>query len=187
MMGTMGKMAALAAEPGEDAFRKLFRFYRQSRPGTADLGAVIDFTQASPARGTCPKVLSSPLSVSSVSEQDACRAGLQPVSKWKAYGLEGYPGFIFIPNPFLPGYQRHWVKQCLKLYSRKPNVCNLDKHMVAEEIPDLWGQSQELLRHIQLITTRLSLQTWLTSQNKWLPHVDFRTSKLRLESSITTD
>ncbi|XP_074145984.1 nucleic acid dioxygenase ALKBH1 isoform X1 [Sminthopsis crassicaudata] len=147
MMGTMGKMAALAAEPGEDAFRKLFRFYRQSRPGTADLGGVIDFAQASPARGTCHKVLRSPLSVSSVSEQDACRAGLQPVSKWKAYGLEGYPGFIFIPNPFLPGYQRHWVKQCLKLYSKKPNVCNLDKHMVAEEIPDLWGQSQELLRN----------------------------------------
>nr|XP_020841824.1 nucleic acid dioxygenase ALKBH1 isoform X2 [Phascolarctos cinereus] len=56
-------------------------------------------------------------------------------------------GFIFIPNPFLPGYQRHWVKQCLKLYSQKPNVCNLDKHLVAEETRDLWGQSQELLRN----------------------------------------
>ncbi|XP_027700520.1 nucleic acid dioxygenase ALKBH1 [Vombatus ursinus] len=147
MMGTMGKMAALAAEPGEDAFRKLFRFYRQSRPGTADLGQVIDFSQASSTRDIGHKVFRSPLSVSSVSEQDACRAGLQPVNKWKAYGLEGYPGFIFIPNPFLPGYQRHWVKQCLKLYSRKPNVCNLDKHVVAEETRDLWGQSQELLRN----------------------------------------
>ncbi|XP_001373939.2 nucleic acid dioxygenase ALKBH1 [Monodelphis domestica] len=150
MMGTMGKMAALAADPREDAFRKLFRFYRQCRPGTADLRGVIDFTQALPAPGCgygAHKVFRSPLSVSSVSEQDACRAGLQPVSKWKAYGLEGYPGFIFIPNPFLPGYQRHWVKQCLKLYSRKPNVCNLDKHMVPEETRDLWGQSQELLRN----------------------------------------
>lgn len=55
-------------------------------------------------------------------------------------------GFIFIPNPFLPGYQWHWVKQCLKLYSQKPNVCNLDKHMTKEETRDLWEQSKEFLR-----------------------------------------
>lgn len=55
-------------------------------------------------------------------------------------------GFIFIPNPFLPGYQWHWVKQCLKLYSQKPNVCNLDKHMAKEETRDLWEQSKEFLR-----------------------------------------
>ncbi|XP_006864825.1 PREDICTED: alkylated DNA repair protein alkB homolog 1 [Chrysochloris asiatica] len=152
----MGKMAAvlgsavtLAAEPGEDAFRKLFRFYRQSRPGTADLGAVIDFSAAHTARGAGPgahKVVRTQLNVSSVSEHDAHRAGLQPVSKWQAYGLEGYPGFIFIPNPFLPGYQWHWVKQCLKLYPQKPNVCSLDKHMTKEETQDLWEQSKEFLR-----------------------------------------
>lgn len=57
----MGKMAAavgpvvtLATEPGEDAFRKLFRFYRQSRPGTADLGGVIDFSAAQAGRSTDP-------------------------------------------------------------------------------------------------------------------------------------
>ncbi|XP_021567498.1 nucleic acid dioxygenase ALKBH1 [Carlito syrichta] len=149
MAAAVGSVATLATEPGEDAFRKLFRFYRQSRPGTADLGGVIDFSAAHAARGSGPgahKVVRSPLSVSSVSEHDAHRAGLQPVSKWRAYGLEGYPGFIFIPNPFLPGYQWHWVKQCLKLYSRKPNVCNLDKHMTKEETQDLWEQSKEILR-----------------------------------------
>ncbi|TKC41243.1 hypothetical protein EI555_011460, partial [Monodon monoceros] len=143
-MGEMGKMAAavgsvatLAAEPGEDAFRKLFRFYRQSRPGTVDLGGVIDFSVAHAARGTGPgahKVVKSHLNVSSVSDHDAYRAGLQPVSKWRAYGLQGYPG-----------YQWHWVKQCLKLYSQKPNVCNLDKHMTTEETQDLWEQSKEFL------------------------------------------
>ncbi|XP_032764110.1 nucleic acid dioxygenase ALKBH1 [Rattus rattus] len=152
----MGKMAAavvsltsLATEPKEDAFRKLFRFYRQSRPGTADLGAVIDFSEAhlaqSPKPGV-PKVVRFPLNVSSVTEHDTSRAGLQPVSKWQAYGLEGYPGFIFIPNPFLPGCQWHWIKQCLKLYSQKPNVCNLDKHMTKEETQGLWEQSKEFLR-----------------------------------------
>ncbi|KAM5243812.1 nucleic acid dioxygenase ALKBH1 isoform 1-T1 [Hipposideros larvatus] len=150
MAAAMGSVATLATEPGEDAFRKLFRFYRQNRPGNADLGEVIDFSAAHAARGTGPgahKVVRSQLSVSSVSDHDAHRAGLQPVSKWRAYGLEGYPGFIFIPNPFLPGYQWHWVKQCLKLYSQKPNVCNLDKHMAKEETQDLWEQSKEFLRY----------------------------------------
>ncbi|XP_037066650.1 nucleic acid dioxygenase ALKBH1-like isoform X2 [Peromyscus leucopus] len=152
----MGKMAAavaslatLAAEPREDAFRKLFRFYRQSRRGTADLGAVIDFSTAHEAPGPrpgVPKVVRFHLNVSSVTEQEACRAGLKPVSQWRAYGLEGYPGFIFIPNPFLPGCQRHWIKQCLKLYSQKPNVCNLDKHMPKEETQSPWEQSKEFLR-----------------------------------------
>lgn len=60
--------------------------------------------------------------------------------------LHLFVGFIFIPNPFLPGCQWHWVKQCLKLYSQKPNVCNLDKHMTKEETQSLWEQSKEFLR-----------------------------------------
>uniref|UniRef100_A0ABI7XX89 Nucleic acid dioxygenase ALKBH1 n=1 Tax=Felis catus TaxID=9685 RepID=A0ABI7XX89_FELCA len=94
MAAALGSVVTLAAEPGEDAFRKLFRFYRQSRPDSADLGAVIDFSAAHTARGTGPdarKVIRSQLSVSSVSDHDAHRAGLQPVSKWQAYGLQGYP------------------------------------------------------------------------------------------------
>ncbi|KAM7163875.1 nucleic acid dioxygenase ALKBH1 [Macrochelys suwanniensis] len=133
--------AALAREGGEDAFRRLFRFYRRrDLRGGPDLRGVIDFS----APGD--QVVRSDLSISSVSDQDAYRAGLRPVSQWKAYHLDGYPGFIFISNPFLPGCQRHWVKQCLKMYPQKPNVCNLDMHMAAEETIDLWGQSQEHLR-----------------------------------------
>lgn len=54
MAAALGSVATLATEPGEDAFRKLFRFYRQSRPGTADLGGVIDFSAAQAARGSGP-------------------------------------------------------------------------------------------------------------------------------------
>ena len=54
MAAALGSVVTLAAEPGEDAFRKLFRFYRQSRPDSADLGAVIDFSAAHTARGTGP-------------------------------------------------------------------------------------------------------------------------------------
>ncbi|XP_006884831.1 PREDICTED: alkylated DNA repair protein alkB homolog 1 [Elephantulus edwardii] len=167
MAAVVGSAAALAVEPGEDAFRKLFRFYRQSRPWSADLGGVIDFSAAHTARGSAAhKVVRSPLNVSSVNEHDARRAGLQPVSKWRAYGLEGYPGFIFIPNPFLPGYQWHWIKQCLKFYSRKPNVCNLDKHMTKEETLDVWEQSKECLRQKDLSKPRprslLEKLRWVT-------------------------
>lgn len=54
MAAAVGSVATLAVEPGEDAFRKLFRFYRQSRPGTADLEGVIDFSVSHAARGTGP-------------------------------------------------------------------------------------------------------------------------------------
>ncbi|XP_069494017.1 nucleic acid dioxygenase ALKBH1 [Ambystoma mexicanum] len=130
-------------EPGEDAFRKLFKFYRRKSPAP-DLSGVTDFSLSG---GAASKVLNAELSVSAVSSQDARKAGLQPVREWKAYGLEGYPGFIFISNPFLPGGQRHWVKQCLKSYPQKPNVCNLDLHMNVDETSDLWGKSKEQLRN----------------------------------------
>ncbi|XP_078263033.1 nucleic acid dioxygenase ALKBH1 isoform X2 [Rhinoraja longicauda] len=97
-------------------------------------------------RGNVVKVLIAPLNAASVSDRDACKAGLQPVRKWKAYSLAGYPGFTFISDPFLPGWQRYWAKQCLKTYPRKPNVCNLDLHMSPEETKDLWEQSREQLR-----------------------------------------
>nr|XP_013796061.1 PREDICTED: alkylated DNA repair protein alkB homolog 1 isoform X5 [Apteryx mantelli mantelli] len=42
------------------------------------------------------QVFRSQLSISSVSDQDAYRAGLQPVSQWKAYGLNGYPDLAFL-------------------------------------------------------------------------------------------
>ncbi|XP_043552974.1 nucleic acid dioxygenase ALKBH1 isoform X2 [Chiloscyllium plagiosum] len=53
---------------------------------------------------------------------------------------------MFISDPFLPGWQRYWAKQCLKIYPRKPNICNLDLHMSPEETKDLWEQSREQLR-----------------------------------------
>ncbi|CAI5764319.1 AlkB homolog 1, histone H2A dioxygenase [Podarcis lilfordi] len=136
----MAAGAVSAREGGEDAFRRLFRFYR--RWEGSDPSGAIDFSKPA-AR----QIVSSALSFSSVSDHDAYRAGLRPVNQWKAYGLKNYPGFIFIPDPFLPGCQRHWVKQCLKTYTQKPNVCNLDMHMSSTETTDLWGKSQHQLRN----------------------------------------
>ncbi|XP_070610109.1 nucleic acid dioxygenase ALKBH1 [Erythrolamprus reginae] len=131
-------MAAATRE--EDAFRRLFRFYR--RWEGSDPSGVIDFSKA-----TGTQVITYPLKVTSVSDQDAYRAGLHPVTQWKAYGLHNYPGFIYINNPFLPGSQCHWVKQCLKKYIQKPNICNLDMHMSSEETADIWGKSKFQLRN----------------------------------------
>uniref|UniRef100_A0A8C9EBR2 Uncharacterized protein n=1 Tax=Phocoena sinus TaxID=42100 RepID=A0A8C9EBR2_PHOSS len=50
----VGAVAMLVAEPGEDAFPKLFHFCRQSRPSTADLGGVTDFLVAQAAQGMGP-------------------------------------------------------------------------------------------------------------------------------------
>ncbi|CAN0174868.1 unnamed protein product [Lampetra planeri] len=119
-------------EPGEEAMRQLFKFYRRRRP-PPDLGGVLDLREAARHPDT---VYRARLEASGL-DGEAQRVGLQPVSQWRAYGLNGYPGFIFIVNPFLPSGQRFWVRQCLKLYPQKPNVCNLDAHDPQRD--DVWA------------------------------------------------
>ncbi|KAM9294329.1 nucleic acid dioxygenase ALKBH1 [Gastrophryne carolinensis] len=131
--------AAVLGEQGEDAFRKMFRLYRRRSP-TPDLTGVISF------RPGDSRVKRAELSAGALSDGDAVKAGLQPVERWHAYHLEDYPGFLFISNPFLPGWQHRWVRQCLKLYPCKPNLCNLDLHMSPELTGDLWSSSQSQLR-----------------------------------------
>uniref|UniRef100_A0A3Q1B6Z5 Nucleic acid dioxygenase ALKBH1 n=1 Tax=Amphiprion ocellaris TaxID=80972 RepID=A0A3Q1B6Z5_AMPOC len=64
---------------------------------------------------------------------------------WRAFSLQGYPGFIFISNPFLSGSQSYWVRQCLKIYPQKTNICNLDMHMSPSDTKDFWGKSVHAL------------------------------------------
>ncbi|XP_076834903.1 nucleic acid dioxygenase ALKBH1 isoform X2 [Brachyhypopomus gauderio] len=120
----MAKMAAPIVEHGEDVFRKLFRFYKRRNPPP-------DFSE----------VVAAELDRNVLSDDAAKRAGLRAVRDWRAYSLQGHPGFIFISNPFLPGSQQHWVKQCLKTYPQKPNVCNLDMHMSPAETENIWEKS----------------------------------------------
>ncbi|XP_041809507.1 nucleic acid dioxygenase ALKBH1 [Chelmon rostratus] len=132
----MAKMAASMAESGEDAFRKMFKFYKRRNP-PPDFSDVIDFSKCA----TSDKILPAKLDPAAVSDAQAARVGLQPVRHWRAFGLQGYPGFIFISNPFLLDSQQFWVRQCLKTYPQKPNVCNLDVHMSPSDTQDIWGKS----------------------------------------------
>ncbi|XP_028827879.1 nucleic acid dioxygenase ALKBH1 [Denticeps clupeoides] len=138
----MAKMAASVLEHGEDAIRRLFKFYKRRCP-PPDFRDVVDFS----TNVKNERVVFLELDPAAVSEGEACKAGLRPVKEWKAYGLQGYSGFVFIANPFLPGSQQHWVKQCLKTYPQKPNVCNLDMHMSPSETEDIWRQSAQTLRN----------------------------------------
>ncbi|KAF7655069.1 hypothetical protein LDENG_00061090 [Lucifuga dentata] len=137
----MAKMAASMVENGEDAFRKLFKFYKQRKP-PPDFSNVIDFNK-SPLGG---KVVPCDLDPAAVCDVDAATVGLQPVREWRAFSLQAHSGFIFISNPFLLGFQLSWIRQCLKTYTQKPNVCNLDMHMSPSDTQDIWAQSAHTLR-----------------------------------------
>ncbi|XP_068195346.1 nucleic acid dioxygenase ALKBH1 [Antennarius striatus] len=134
-------MAASLAESGEDAFRKIFKFYKRRNP-PPDFSNVLDFSNGLPSG----KMVPMKLDFAAVNDAQAATVGLQPVRDWRAFGLQGYPGFIFISNPFVLGSQAFWVRQCLKTYPQKPNVCNLDMHMSPYDTQDIWGKSAHDLR-----------------------------------------
>ncbi|XP_053700068.1 nucleic acid dioxygenase ALKBH1 isoform X1 [Synchiropus splendidus] len=153
-------MAAPLLESEVDVFRKVFKLYRRRTP-PPDLSDVLDFSKASASEKTVPVQLDT----NAVSDVDAARVGLKPVMQWEARGLSGFPGFIFITNPFLSDAQHFWIKQCLKTYPRKPNVCNLDLHMAPADTQDIWGTSApSLRRHSDLRKPKTLLEKlrWVT-------------------------
>ncbi|CAN9504185.1 unnamed protein product [Ophioblennius macclurei] len=130
---------SIMADCAEDAFRRMFRLYRRRR-SPADLSGVLDFSGA-----PLDTVVPAELDFAAVTDVEASRVGLKPVREWRAFSLQGCPGFMFICNPFLRGWQSFWVRQCLKTYPQKPNICNLDMHMNVCETQDIWGQSAATL------------------------------------------
>ncbi|CAJ1074180.1 nucleic acid dioxygenase ALKBH1 [Xyrichtys novacula] len=185
-------MAASVVESGEDAFRKIFKFYRRRNP-PPDFSDVIDFSRSLPN----DKIVPADLDPSALTDVEAAQVGLQPVRDWRAFGLRGYPGFIFISNPFLLGSQSFWVKQCLKTYPQKPNVCNLDMHMSPSETQDIWGKSvhgfrnssgkrepKTLLERLRWVTLGYHYN-WDTKTYSENHHTPFPTDLHSLSSKVT--
>ncbi|KAJ1982302.1 hypothetical protein H4R34_001754 [Dimargaris verticillata] len=127
----------------ETAFRQVERKYRTRIP-PPDLSEVIDFR---PGATNHPDIASRIVPVALNPAWQTERRRLQHVfGQWTpghhtGYMLLGFPGLIFIPNPFTPTAQRRLVKQCLRQHARPPHKSNLDAHY---QVPDegVWNRHE---------------------------------------------
>ncbi|XP_002741372.1 nucleic acid dioxygenase ALKBH1-like [Saccoglossus kowalevskii] len=157
------------AAPGEeiecdmDPFKKQYKKYKRRKP-PPDLSEVIDFDHPDRFPDQISKF---PLSSSDHfkrEEQVLRRFGLTPVDKWKVYSLKKSPGLIYIVNPFLPGYQRYWVKRCLQDFPRVPNLRNMDLYMELDDSDDIW---ESRLRNVEP-SSDSSTKENLLSKLRWV-------------------
>ncbi|XP_071798633.1 nucleic acid dioxygenase ALKBH1-like [Asterias amurensis] len=118
-----------------DKFREQFKRYKRKKP-PPDLCDVVDFAKSDLVAPFQPEV-----TCHSCKDRLCQRLGLKPVNEWRCFSLRNAPGFVYIENPFRPGYQRYWIKRCLQDYPNKPNVCNLDSHTNPGNRDALWDQS----------------------------------------------
>ncbi|KAJ1990111.1 hypothetical protein H4R33_001829 [Dimargaris cristalligena] len=125
----------------DTAFRRIERIYR-SRIPPPDLTRVLDFrpgaTNAPDLQGRIVPVRLNPAaqslnhySIFGEKEEEkgstASPAG-PPESTPLSFGymLAGFPGLVFIPNPFTPAAQRQLIKDCLRTHAVPPAKSNLD-------------------------------------------------------------
>jgi hypothetical protein len=73
--------------------------------------------------------------------------GLKNPSDIKCYELTNSPGLFIVPNPFCNGFQRYFVKKCLRDYHNLPNKTNLDAHMTRDGM-NIW---QNAIRFVYLL------------------------------------
>ncbi|KAL3874108.1 hypothetical protein ACJMK2_037168 [Sinanodonta woodiana] len=121
----------------QDNFKAEFKKYKSRLP-PPDIAEVIDLRACFNAM----PFLIKELELETNSAEVECMLGLKPISQWEAFTLDQVPGLIVIKNPFEAGYQRYWVIQCLQNYPCKPNTTNLDAHLDAEKLGNIWQASQ---------------------------------------------
>ncbi|XP_077992481.1 nucleic acid dioxygenase ALKBH1-like [Glandiceps talaboti] len=120
-----------------DPFKLQYKKYKRRKP-PPDLSEVFDFSE--PDRFP-EKIEKFDFYVDEKFHQEEyvlTRFGLKPLKEWNVYRMKESPGFIFISNPFHNGYQRYWVKRCLKDFPKRPNMRNLDLYMQLSEEDDIW-------------------------------------------------
>ncbi|XP_070578438.1 nucleic acid dioxygenase ALKBH1-like [Ptychodera flava] len=159
-------MAAPMDMQGEvmDPFKIEYKRYKRRNP-PPDLSEIIDFDKP----GNFSDKIEA-YNLDSTCCQDELvlnKFGLKPVKEWKVYRLKESPGFIFIVNPFIPGYQRYWVKRSLKDFPEKPNMRNLDLYMEVAESDNIW-ESRIHKRDPSLYSTDPPENTDFLSKLRWV-------------------
>lgn len=118
---------------GEDLFKPEYKRYKR-KDRKLDLSDVIDLTKQT----NMDKVEEIELQAS----QHPAVRGLKPLKEWKSYSIKGFPGFIFIKNPFEDGQQRYWIERCVLDYPNKPSKTILDNLVDMSDIDNIWSYSQ---------------------------------------------
>ncbi|XP_022087595.1 LOW QUALITY PROTEIN: nucleic acid dioxygenase ALKBH1-like [Acanthaster planci] len=156
-----------------DEFRVQFKRYKRRKP-PPDLSEVIDFQNSQWVSRFHPKV-----TCQDCATMSSRNLGLKPVGQWRCFMLEGAPGFVYIENPFHPGYQRYWIKRCLQDYPNKPSVCNLDNHHPNRGDTSLWdgdgsiqSKKKTLMDHLRWVTLGYHYD-WTAKVYHWNQHTPF--------------
>ncbi|KAJ3298344.1 hypothetical protein HK104_010809 [Borealophlyctis nickersoniae] len=95
------------------------------------------------ASGLIP--ISLPVDLQALCSHFGQRESASPAKSTSAFLVASIPGLILIPNPFEAKAQRTVVRRCLREYTGRPNVTNLDTHFI---LPDggVWRVYEESKR-----------------------------------------
>ncbi|XP_046462692.1 nucleic acid dioxygenase ALKBH1-like [Daphnia pulex] len=110
-----------------DAFRRIFKYYKQKQP-PPDLSGVINFRDESS------------FEKHGIRQDSACVAstdlnyafhdlGLQPINNWKVFTIHKHSGLYFISNPFTESGVQHWIERSFENYCLPPNPTNIKENV----------------------------------------------------------
>ncbi|XP_072173434.1 nucleic acid dioxygenase ALKBH1-like [Diadema setosum] len=129
-------------ESYEDHFRPEFQRYKKKQP-PPDMHDVLDVDDEEKFNGLLYKLNPRGDAIASSAPSISAKLGLTSPFTWRCHAVHGYPGFQYIRNPFLPKWQRYWVKRCIADYPCKPNVTNMDAHAHESSLTNPWEASKQ--------------------------------------------
>ncbi|XP_071962026.1 nucleic acid dioxygenase ALKBH1-like [Antedon mediterranea] len=134
------------SSPEVDLFKVDFKYYKSRKP-PPKYDNCINFTFS-----TTNNHLVTPFKLLSPKDDLHLKLGLKTPAEWECFKHQQCPGLIFIRNPFLHGYQRYWVKQCLEEFTKKPNKTNLDgEYSSSDTFNNILG-NKELCKKLRWVT-----------------------------------
>ncbi|XP_011505640.1 PREDICTED: alkylated DNA repair protein alkB homolog 1 [Ceratosolen solmsi marchali] len=112
-------------------FKDSFKYYKARKP-PPNLEHVID--PMKPSNKNVRK-----MNVDFQSETGlGVKFGLKSMKEWNIYEFINIPGLILLQNPFTAKGQQEWIIKCLKEYTEKPNITNIDAHGLLSNNETWW-------------------------------------------------